>query len=550
MITLFLLALLVIQQAPAVGGLSITVLDRATEAPLADTAVWIVQTGGNSHGRTVRTGPTGVVVVDGLPAGRYIVQVSSDTHLSHVRVSGFNVPRPDPRPEMLVDIQAPGVAEVTVPAGSGRPVVFRLGRGSEIAGRVVVGDRPAAGVSVELLTIHSETVLGRPIVASAGKTKADTDGYFRFAGLPPNTYLVRAHPDPSLIHHLNTVYYPGVLDVNDATRIVAGATTRDELLFRVELIPAVPVLGRVVDIDKPTCRELFLRRQDDDESGCQELIVRRLDEDTGDVTSNLIVPVQRGNFEVPRMGSGVHGLLYTRRTLRGGRLLAAAWQVIHVGGEPLKGIELRAQPAGSMSGTFHFSDAPTPATLDGSASVFLRPTGAAIPLRWGLARGSPMNDAGAFRIEGIVGEHAVDVNEPVGWIVDAVLLADGQNILDRAFAFEPGRHYEGVRVVLSDRVAAIRGTVPAGGPRNLGMVVAFPEDEALRKLERYVRRGDIDDAGNFTIRDVRPGTSYLVGVCGWPCISGYEAENLDELAPAATRVYVDRPGTFSVDLKR
>jgi hypothetical protein len=82
------------------------------------------------------------------------------------------------------------------------------------------------------------------------------------------------------------------------------------------------------------------------------------------------------------------------------------------------------------------------------------------------------------------------------------------------------------------------------------MVVAFPEDEALRTLPRYVKRGDVDDAGAFTIRDVRPGISYLVARCGWPCTSGYEAESLDLLAATATRVFVARPGTLSVDLKR
>ena len=58
------------------------------------------------------------------------------------------------------------------------------------------------------------------------------------------------------------------------------------------------------------------------------------------------------------------------------------------------------------------------------------------------------------------------------------------------------------------------------------------------------------DDGTFAISNLRPGTSYLVSPCNWPCSPGYDGERLNELAATATRVFIDRPGSFNVTLKR
>ncbi len=161
--------------------------------------------------------------------------------------------------------------------------------------------------------------------------------------------------------------------------------------------------------------------------------------------------------------------------------------------------------------------------------MYLRDASVGDSIRSGLSERGPTTDPAGFRINGIVGANIVDVDAPEGWIVEAVVLPDGRDILDTNFAFEPGKHYDGVRVILSDRVATIRGTLPAGyrlNPDSL-WVVAFPEDEALRRVERNVKSFEVDAAGSFAIPDLRPGMSYLVSTCGWPCSSGYDAENLD-----------------------
>ena len=107
---------------------------------------------------------------------------------------------------------------------------------------------------------------------------------------------------------------------------------------------------------------------------------------------------------------------------------------------------------------------------------------------------------------GIFGASTIDVTEPEGWVAEAVVLADGRDILDRNFIFEPGKHYEGVRVVLSNRVATARGFVPQGTDRPRGglMVIAFPEEEALRRRRSHVKTGHVEDDGD--VRHLEPAS--------------------------------------------
>ncbi len=239
-------------------------------------------------------------------------------------------------PSLAVDIQEPGQAEVTVPGRGIQTVILKLRRGSEIVGRILHGDRPVGGATVELVMTQKRSVLGRPVASRVRQVKSSSDGSFRFEGLEPDTYLLRAHPDHEAYARFSTVYHPGVLDITDATRIDVGAASRHEVLFNFQMMAPVRVSGRVIDTG---------------EAGVREVIIRRLDEETGDVTLNGLLPLKAdGTWSSEATGSGVHALLYTRRSATGNQLLAAAWRVFYVGAEPLKDLDLQAVPAASLVG--------------------------------------------------------------------------------------------------------------------------------------------------------------------------------------------------------
>jgi len=146
----------------------------------------------------------------------------------------------------------------------------------------------------------------------------------------------------------------------------------------------------------------------------------------------------------------------------------------------------------------------------------------------------------------------VVVAKPRDWIAEAVLLADGRNVLNEEIDFEPGQVYDNVRVVLSNKAATITGTiqidwriVPPGGV----VVTVFPEDPALWRVESgWVHRTDPDDSG-YTVRGIRPGRAYLVAPHPWH-VSGYASPKdfYQTLAKTAKRVFVAKPGNYRVDL--
>ena len=125
--------------------------------------------------------------------------------------------------------------------------------------------------------------------------------------------------------------------------------------------------------------------------------------------------------------------------------------MFYVGAEPLKDLDLQAVPAASLAGTFQFDGTSKPPEPEQLPSVYLGQEGVAESIRNGLSRRRPSADQAGFRIDGIVGANIVNVRPPEGWIAEGVVLPDGRDILDKNFEFEPGTHYDGVRVILSDR---------------------------------------------------------------------------------------------------
>jgi hypothetical protein len=70
------------------------------------------------------------------------------------------------------------------------------------------------------------------------------------------------------------------------------------------------------------------------------------------------------------------------------------------------------------------------------------------------------------------------------------VILDGKDVLDEDVWFEPGRHYENVRVVMTDRRAQLRVRVSEanGTPTGEYAAVLFPvQPKRWRSPERYIR---------------------------------------------------------------
>ncbi|HVR75462.1 MAG TPA: carboxypeptidase-like regulatory domain-containing protein [Planctomycetota bacterium] len=164
------LGAIVLQPGSIVTG---SVIDASNQSPIAGARVQIVQGSsrflkGGDAGANAGGNPIQVTAADGtfrftnLKSGNLSLKVSNDGYVTE-----------------KVDEVNPGVAQKS------QDLVIALGRGGEVSGQVLGGDgRPRAGMPVYL--IGSET-------GSNQTRQTDSEGKFRFVGVPSGTFTVKAH---------------------------------------------------------------------------------------------------------------------------------------------------------------------------------------------------------------------------------------------------------------------------------------------------------------------------------------------------------------------
>ena len=536
---LTLLAALIfgIDQAAPKGQLVIVVLEAGTEQPIQGADVWIVSQRSNTERREATTGPDGRVRITDLPADQYEIGISSASHLSwniKLRNSGFALP-PFHRPLQAGSlVYQPGRALVRVDKEP-ETVTFRLPRGAIIAGHVRdERGRPVRGALVQLFEAGDYKVDRHFVVARVDNKVTGADGTFEFIGLSPGAYRVAVNPDEEPFDY-NDIYYPGTTEVESSEAITVDAAGRRDVIVPLRRVRTVTLRGRVLGHD---VRD-------------GELKFRRLDVSTGHSISSFLIDVGRdGTFDIEQVESGVFGLSYARGA-DGQEPTHVAFAVIHVNASPVSEVELKVLPVASMSGRIVVQGTGLSNSLD--LHVLAEPTGIDTDLRMMLSRSNTTPDGQSFRIDTLLGPYRFVIRTPSGVLPTAMLLEDGTDILGKEFTAKPGMHYGNVRVILTEGVATIRGTVPMAGRENVygGLrVVAFPRDDETWHDRRGAVYGHVSDDGTFTLSDVVPWREYYVATCQIPCEAKRDGSGLRELVKTATLISVGRPGEYRVTLKR
>ena len=533
-----LLLVLALVQQPAsseqTGSLVVRVVEEGTGAPLAGVSVHARMHGEGGRGVTIETDTNGRAVFARLATGQYEVRASSATHLATgsraVSRRFLLPPPPPPHGTDAVIMHMPGYASVPIAGGAARSITFRLEPGGTVSGVVTASGNAVSGVMVELRSKLERSVAGQPVTSTFRQTRSDPAGAFLMTGIPPGQYLLAAVPIAADAFRRNDIYHPGTINAAEATTLRVEPGSAHSVLFDFERVPTVAVGGRVVDSGT---------------DGRRKVIFRRLDQDTGDAIHNMLAEMAAdGGFASPWTKSGVHGIRYTREA-SDGRVLAAATAIVPVRRKPISDIELLAVSAASMSGRFVFAD--TGHVSSRQTSLYFQPEGQDAWMRASLATDGVMRDDGSFAAASIFGRNRIQVNPPDGWIVEAILLSDGRNLLKEAFDFEPGRHYADVRVVLSNRSATLRVSLSDALARTPGLAVkVWPEDESLWRDYRELRSARPEPDGSLSVTGLRPGETYFVTACEWPCPA--TVEELAQLATPVVRVYVDRAAVYTVNL--
>lgn len=438
---------------------------------------------GNSS-RTVSTDDSGAFRIEGLPPGAYTLSA---------RRNGY-VPTEYGR--------GPGQrsAEIRVSGGANTPGVrLQMTPHAVITGRVVDEDGdPVQGANVQVLRERFVNGRRQHIPLNAGGT--NDLGEFRVSGLMPGRYVLQVsyhHPsspdgperrEADSVHDLTytPLYYPGVLDISQATPVqtASGQEFRAGDL-RLRRTPTWRVRGRVLDSSGKPAQFVGV-------------VAMPAQSSLAGVRSMGMVRNAEGTFEIAGLSPGTWNLLVQRAGRSEERQFGRTRVV--VGNGDLEGVTITLQPTLTVSGTVRTADkSPLPAGL--RVGVEMLET-AGVP-SYG-ATGGEVKPDGTWTMNGLSpGQYRFTLaRPPEGTYVKSVQVT-GQDILSGA-AIEASA--TGVEIVLAPNAPEVSGTaVDAEGQPVAGATLVLVPDSSKRSQHWLFRTTSSDEQGAFRIPGTTPG---------------------------------------------
>jgi len=519
------------------------VVDAATNAPLSGARVRL---SGSAPRGPVLTDRAGAFVFAELPGGTYSFVVERNGYLSASWPESSRWVR---RQEARITLAATDTLEnVTLP----------LDRGGVVAGKVIspTGE-PISGAQVSLVGVVP------PIYTRNGTT--NDLGDYRVAELPPGRYVLRAHPRPSSNNPPDTplsgplpTYYPRTRERSQAQELVVGGggeVTEANIQLGEGTLSLLDVTVTYTDGRSPDYATLAVSTVTHPPmvgfgNGSIRNGLGRLELPPGEYTLRAAASSGLQNTK-DRTVFDLVGI--TRVRLASGT--RAAVTVV---------VGMSATASGSIVFEGEGSS-PTPALASGRVPMFAP--------EWETCRfGTPTVAADwTFKIDGLAGTCRSSPRQAplsAGWGLKSVML-DGREVLDDNVWFEPGRHYENVRIVMTDRRSQVRVRVTEadGTPTGEYAAVAFPvQRERWRSPDRYISaaaplppsflgKPDPSGTGGEPGRSLRliglpAGDYYLIAVDDIEFTATRDPAVLEMLARHATRVTIPERDLLEVPLQR
>jgi hypothetical protein len=436
-------------------------------------------------------------------------------------------------------------------------VTLPIERGGVVAGNVMTASgEPMSGAQVALTRVVP------PIYTRHGT--CNDLGDYRVADLPAGRYILRAYlrsvttdnpPDAPLPGPLPT-YYPGTLDRSEARELVVGrggAVTEANLRLVEGTLSILDVTvthtdGRPVDSAMLTV------------SNVAELPLAQ----AGRSIRNGVGRVELPPGEYVLQARSSSGLKNTRDWIVSD-LTAVARVRLPAGVRENVTVVVGKHATASGRVSFEGDRSPPSVAVGGRIPMF-GPDGH--PCDFGTPTIAP---DWSFTIDGLVGTCQANPRPaPLTerWVLKSVIV-DGREVLDEHVWFEPGRHYDNVRIVMTDRRSQVRVRVsdPDGTPTGEYAAVAFPvQPERWRSPDRYIRAAaplpasflgtpDPSGTGGEPGRSLRfiglpAGDYYLIAVDDIEYHATRDPAVLEKLALKATRVTIPDRNLIEVALQR
>ena len=415
---------------------------------------------------------------------------------------------------------------ITLADGQQFTADFALIRGGVITGRVFDdGGDPIANVRVSAMRTQLTPNGRRMVGAGGGPGMTDDTGAFRLYGLPPGDYYISATPQTvNLSAAVLTAqgaltyaptYFPGTIESSAAQRISLGAgQEQHNISFALSSTLALRVSGIVVNANSVPIQGMLDLRG----AGADSLPVRE----------NRVGTSADGTFTLPAVPPGNYVLEFTGRITSPDVPPQVAAVPISVGGGDLTGLTIITSHGATINGTV---------VADGGARLETAGIRATAPPsgRAGFTPRAQVTADGSFDLEGLIGPHSLQFERlPSGWIVKSIT-ANGVDVTDVALDFR-GNEQVSVRVLLTDRVTGITGTVRGEtSPRGSGILV-FPDDRSKwTPTSRYLRTARAGEKGQFTLTALPGNERYLAVALDYLEPGEHlDPEFLERLKPLAT----------------
>ena len=455
----------------------------------------------SSDGHFNRLGTTdgdGRFVLRDLPAGEYRLTVSRTGFIT----MQYGQKRPFEASSSIMLAEG-AVADASV----------ALTRGGVIYGRVLdqFGE-PLAGTRVQAL--RSRTVQGQRRVQSVGAPdQTDDTGAFRIYGLPPGDYYVIAAAGlGEQVKRDPPTYFPGTPNFAAAQTIALAAGLEVAADFQIGTVRNARVTGIVINSSGSPMPAMVNLNSDNVSTGPTldglSAAAMQVHADAGPDGKFTLENVPPGPYTLSvmlmqgMMGPDVvpsSGPPTVRDMLS--RVPESVAMPLVVTGDDINDITMVTRPPAVLSGSF-VADTGVTRRLPQGLRLNARSFSVGMSMTMGNADGS------GFQMVGLTGPLTLTVQGvPEGWTVKEMIL-DGRNVIDESIDLK-GQNAT-LRVVLSDRVSSVVGTVMSRGEPVDNAVVVFPEDAAKWTFpSRYIRTTRADSEGRFRIADLPAGERYL-----------------------------------------
>ncbi len=439
-----------------------------------------------------------------VPAGRYVISAAKAGYVT--LQSGQQRPFEPGNPIAVADGET--IANVNI----------ALPRGSAITGRIVdeFGE-PIAMAQVMAQRYQYGPGGQRRLTFGGGGPLTMTDdlGQFRVYGLMPGEYVVSAvvrqmgfAVAPGTVNDSTEgfapTFYPGTINLAEAQPVTIGVGQELSLHITLAAARMARVSGSVVDsLGKPPVGAMVMLR-----SGSSAFAM--MPTATAQVAPD-------GAFSLANVPPGEH-VLDVRPMGRGADAAAEfASMPITVANENISGLRLTTAAGARVKGRVVF-DGTAPQTGGfGPPRVFAQPEdpqSATVPGMIMGPGGGVVAEDGSFELGNLSGKVLFRAATPPNWALRSVTI-DGEDMTDIAYEFKGAQGPSDVRIVLTDKLTEVSGSVTDDRGRALAnyVVILLPEEATTGSVAmRFTRTTRPDQQGAYRVRGLPPGRYVVAAV--------------------------------------